>query len=89
MDQDDRIAALLTSSPTLTLDGDTLTLTSGTESITFVDREVVETYVRAPGWVASLTGRGADWSHAKERVSTDLVWVVLGLLAVAGVALWG
>ncbi|GAA1781437.1 NADH-quinone oxidoreductase subunit L [Nostocoides veronense] len=55
----------------------------------FVDREVVETYVRAPGWVASLTGRGADWSHAKERVSTDLVWVVLGLLAVAGVALWG
>jgi len=36
MDQDTWVAALLTSDPTITLDGDTLTLTEGQSSITLV-----------------------------------------------------
>lgn len=42
MDQDTRLAELLSGSPTVTLDGDTLTIDSGTASITFLDREVAD-----------------------------------------------
>lgn len=58
-------------------------------AVTYVDREIIESYVRAPGWVVSLGGRAGVRGHAPERVSTDLLWVVLGLLVMAGVALWG
>ncbi|MCI1262000.1 MAG: NADH-quinone oxidoreductase subunit L [Tetrasphaera jenkinsii] len=58
-------------------------------AVAYVDREIIETYVRAPGWVARLGGRAGVRSHAGERLSTDLVWVVLGLLVMAGVTLWG
>ena len=57
--------------------------------VAYVDREIIESYVRAPGWVVSLGGRAGVRGHAPERVSTDLLWVVLGLLVMAGVALWG
>ncbi|CCI54921.1 NADH-quinone oxidoreductase subunit 5 family protein [Nostocoides jenkinsii] len=57
--------------------------------VAYVDREIIESYVRAPGWVVSLGGRTGVRAHAPERVSTDLLWVVLGLLVMAGVALWG
>lgn len=57
--------------------------------VAFLDREVVETYVSGSGWVAGIAGRLATWGHARERVSTNLVWVLIGLLAIAGVALWG
>jgi heat shock protein HslJ len=42
MDQDDRLAELLSASPAVTLDGDTLTITSGSTSITLLDREVAD-----------------------------------------------
>ncbi len=58
-------------------------------AVAYLDREVIETYVRGAGVGASLTGRFAAHSHRLERVASDLIWVVLGLLAVAGVALWG
>jgi heat shock protein HslJ len=42
MDQDTRLVELLTGSPSLTVDGNTLTLASDTASITFLDREVAD-----------------------------------------------
>jgi len=57
--------------------------------VAFLDREVVETYVRGAGWWSGLAGWAAEWPHRRERVATNLVWVAIGLLAIAGVALWG
>jgi heat shock protein HslJ len=42
MDQDTWLASFLTSRPTVALDGDTLTLTSGDVTITMLDREVAD-----------------------------------------------
>jgi heat shock protein HslJ len=42
MDQDTWLASFLTSRPTVALDGDTLTLTSGDVTITLLDREVAD-----------------------------------------------
>ena len=42
MDQDTWLSAVLTSRPTVALDGDTLTLTADGAVITFVDREVAD-----------------------------------------------
>lgn len=58
--------------------------------VVFLDREVVDAYVRGSAATALLTGRGGARIHRAERSSTSLVWVVVGLVAVAaaGVALW-
>ncbi len=42
MDQDAFVSGLLTSGPTVTLEGDEMVMTSGEEQITFLDREVAE-----------------------------------------------
>lgn len=42
MDQDSRLSELLTSSPTVAVDGDGMVLTSGDASITFLDRVVAD-----------------------------------------------
>jgi heat shock protein HslJ len=42
MDQDAFVSGFLTSGPTIVLDGDELVLTSGEETITFLDREVAD-----------------------------------------------
>jgi NADH-quinone oxidoreductase subunit L len=56
----------------------------------FLDREVVDAYVRAVAATAAISGRGGDRAHAAERAATGLVWVVAGVLAaaLAGVAVW-
>ena len=58
--------------------------------VVFLDREVVDAYVRGSAATALLSGRGGARIHRAERSSTSLVWVVVGLVAVAaaGVALW-
>jgi NADH-quinone oxidoreductase subunit L len=58
--------------------------------VVFLDREVVDAYVRGSAATALLTGRGGARVHRAERSSTSLVWVVVGLVlvAVAGVTLW-
>jgi NADH-quinone oxidoreductase subunit L len=58
--------------------------------VVFLDREVIDAYVRGSAATALLSGRGGARIHRAERSSTSLVWVVVGLLGVAaaGVALW-
>ncbi|MDF2144484.1 NADH-quinone oxidoreductase subunit L [Knoellia sp. p5-6-4] len=58
--------------------------------VVFLDREVVDAYVRGSAATAVLSGRGGARVHRAERSATSLVWVVLGVVAVAaaGVALW-
>ncbi len=58
--------------------------------VVFLDREVVDAYVRAVAATAAISGRGGDRAHAAERAATGLVWVVAGVLAaaLAGVAVW-
>jgi NADH-quinone oxidoreductase subunit L len=58
--------------------------------VVFLDRDVIDAYVRGSAATALLTGRGGQRVHRAERSSTSLVWVVAGVVAVAlaGVALW-
>ncbi len=58
--------------------------------VVFLDREVIDAYVRGSAATALLSGRGGARIHRAERSSTSLVWVVVGLVAVAaaGVTLW-
>jgi NADH-quinone oxidoreductase subunit L len=58
--------------------------------VVFLDREVIDAYVRGSAATALLSGREGARIHRAERSSTSLVWVVVGLLGVAaaGVALW-
>jgi NADH-quinone oxidoreductase subunit L len=58
--------------------------------VVFLDREVVDAYVRGSAATALLSGRGGARIHRAERSSTSLVWVVVGLVlvAAAGVTLW-
>ena len=58
--------------------------------VVFLDRDVIDAYVRGSAATALLTGRGGQRAHQAERSSTSLVWVVAGVVAVAlaGVALW-
>jgi NADH-quinone oxidoreductase subunit L len=58
--------------------------------VVFLDRDVIDAYVRGSAATAMLSGRGGQRAHRAERSSTSLVWVVAGVLAVAaaGVALW-
>ena len=54
----------------------------------FVDREIIDFYVRATGLAAGAAAGAGQRVHRTERVSTNLVWVAAGLLLAAGVALW-
>lgn len=58
--------------------------------VTFLDREVVDAYVRATAVTAHWSGRAGERAHARERAATGLAWVAAGVVAVAlaGVALW-
>ncbi len=58
--------------------------------VVFLDREVVDGYVRGAAVTTLLAGRGGSWLHRVERSSTSLVWVGVGVVAVTavGVALW-
>ncbi|MEO5982509.1 MAG: NADH-quinone oxidoreductase subunit L [Pedococcus sp.] len=57
--------------------------------VVFLDREVVDAYVRGAAVGAVLAGRGGDRAHRAERAATGLAWVVAGAVAaaLAGVAL--
>lgn len=84
MTQDSRLADLLSSSPTVALDGDTLTITSSAASITFVDREVADPDRPLEGTMWTLTtvvdGESAS-SLPSDAVST--IQLVDGRLLVA------
>ena len=58
--------------------------------VVFLDREVVDAYVRGAAATARLGGTGGQRAHSAERAASGLAWVVAGVVAVAlaGVALW-
>jgi NADH-quinone oxidoreductase subunit L len=58
--------------------------------VVFLDREVVDAYVRGAAAAARLGGSGGQRAHQAERAASGLAWVVAGVVAVAlaGVALW-
>jgi NADH-quinone oxidoreductase subunit L len=58
--------------------------------VVFLDREVVDAYVRGAALTAVVGGRGGHRAHATERAASGLAWVVAGVVVVglAGVALW-
>jgi NADH-quinone oxidoreductase subunit L len=58
--------------------------------VVFLDREVIDGYVRAAALTATMSGRGGNRAHGAERAASGLAWVVAGVVAVAltGVALW-
>ncbi|GAA4709105.1 hypothetical protein GCM10025782_01430 [Pedococcus ginsenosidimutans] len=76
----DRLYVALVATPVLAL----------ARLVVFLDREVVDAYVRGAAVGAALAGRGGDRAHQAERAATGLAWVVAGAVAVAlaGVALW-
>ena len=76
----DRLYVALVAAPVLAL----------ARLVVFLDREVVDAYVRGAAVGAALAGRGGDRAHRAERAATGLAWVVAGAVAVAlaGVALW-
>ena len=57
--------------------------------VVFLDREVVDAYVRGTAVGAVLAGRAGERAHHTERAATGLAWVVAGAVAAAlvGVAL--
>jgi len=59
-------------------------------AVVFLDREVVDAYVRGAAVATALSGRGADRAHRAERAASGLAWVVAGVVAVGlgVVALW-
>ncbi|QGN58276.1 NADH-quinone oxidoreductase subunit L [Nostocoides sp. HKS02] len=58
--------------------------------VVFLDREVIDAYVRGAAVAATVSGRGGQRAHSAERAASGLAWVVAGVVAVAlaGVALW-
>jgi NADH-quinone oxidoreductase subunit L len=58
--------------------------------VVFLDREVVDAYVRGAAATARLGGSGGQRAHRSEVATSGLAWVVAGVVAVAlaGVALW-
>jgi NADH-quinone oxidoreductase subunit L len=58
--------------------------------VVFLDREVIDAYVRGAAALPRLAGGGASRAHATERAASGLAWVVAGVVvvALAGVALW-
>ncbi|MEI2776730.1 MAG: NADH-quinone oxidoreductase subunit L [Tetrasphaera sp.] len=57
-------------------------------AVAYLDREVVDIYVRAAAVGTRGVGALGARAHERERIATTLVWVLLGLLALAGVAWW-
>jgi NADH-quinone oxidoreductase subunit L len=76
----DRLYVALVATPVLAL----------ARLVVFLDREVVDAYVRGAAVGATLAGRGGDRAHRAERAATGLAWVLAGavVVALAGVALW-
>jgi heat shock protein HslJ len=72
MQQDERVAAFLTSKPTWSLDGDTLVLGKASTRVTLVDRKVAEPDrpLRGTTWVVEDTGDGDTVSHTGGPVAT-------------------
>lgn len=58
--------------------------------VVFLDREVVDAYVRGAAAAARFGGAGGQRAHRSEVATSGLAWVVAGVVAVAlaGVALW-
>lgn len=58
--------------------------------VVFLDREVVDAYVRGAAAATRFGGAGGQRAHRAERAASGLAWVVAGVVAVAlaGVALW-
>jgi NADH-quinone oxidoreductase subunit L len=58
--------------------------------VVFLDREVIDAYVRGAAATALVSGRGGNRVHSTERAASALAWVAAGVVAVAlaGVALW-
>ena len=56
--------------------------------VTFLDTEVIDAYVRGGAAATRIAGRLGVRAHSRERTATGLVWVVVGVaaLAVIGVA---
>lgn len=57
--------------------------------VAFLDREVIDTYVKGAGWVPALAGRVGELVHRRERIATDLLWVIAGLLVLAALVFVG
>lgn len=58
--------------------------------VVFLDREVVDAYVRGAAAATRFGGAGGQRAHRSEVAASGLAWVVAGVVAVAlaGVALW-
>ncbi|KRF26109.1 NADH-quinone oxidoreductase subunit L [Phycicoccus sp. Soil803] len=58
--------------------------------VVFLDREVVDAYVRGAAAATRFGGTGGQRAHRGEVAASGLAWVVAGVVAVAlaGVALW-
>lgn len=58
--------------------------------VVFLDREVVDAYVRGAAAATRFGGAGGQRVHRSEVAASGLAWVVAGVVAVAlaGVALW-
>jgi NADH-quinone oxidoreductase subunit L len=58
--------------------------------VVFLDRNVVDAYVRGAAATALIGGRSGHRAHQGERAASGLAWVLAGVVAVtlAGVALW-
>ncbi|WP_457253973.1 NADH-quinone oxidoreductase subunit 5 family protein [Pedococcus sp. P5_B7] len=58
--------------------------------VVFLDREVVDAYVRGAAAATRFGGAGGQRAHRREVAASGLAWVVAGVVAVAlaGVALW-
>ena len=58
--------------------------------VVFLDREVVDAYVRGAAAATRFGGAGGQRAHRAEVAASGLAWVVAGVVAVAlaGVALW-
>jgi NADH-quinone oxidoreductase subunit L len=51
--------------------------------VAFLDNEVIDAYVRGGAAATRLLGRAGARAHTRERASTGLVWVVVGVAALA------
>ena len=71
--QDDLVIRFLSAGPTVALDGDTLTLTAGDDTITLLDTDVADPDVPLDGGAWEVTGffdELAAWAHAVDVADT-------------------